>query len=382
MKLSHFKILALACCLGLLSLPRAGNAACGAVTSATLRYFADNLPTPYLNGVTLSAEQANSSNTMRSIFFSAAQIALLVPSPQLNVLAFQVDDSVCSVGAASGNGAGVSYELDIVYASGCSEQHVVANSACAQTRQSGIRGVTGLGWPSAPWWSNTYTVDSTWDVPFVADRCYCGSCVPGSCPGTNWGQLTGTAGIMWAGGGVSDFWNTTCNGRQLYRQVFEEGVSGCPASTMTYTVSPTPSVTPTATLTRTQTFTFSPTLTRSPTITSTVTPALALVKSSNVSQATIGDTITFCLAWSNDSGVIKVVNHWDTIPSTLTYVGCSNSCTKTGSVVSWSVNAAIGASGQACFWGKVNGYPWLPSPGAPLMAIERRRRYEALYLIF
>ena len=151
---------------------------------------------------------------------------------------------------------------------------------------------------------------------------------------------------------------------------------------MTYTFSPTITLTPTPTLTATPSFTFSPTLTRSPTITLTVTPQMALTKSANVSQATIGDTITFCLNWSNDSGGTKIVNSWDSIPATLTYLGCSNSCTKTGSVVAWSVNAAAGASGQVCFWGTVNGYPWLPNLEMPAMAIERRRRYEALYLYF
>ena len=129
--------------------------------------------------------------------------------------------------------------------------------------------------------------------------------------------------------------------------------------TFTLTITPSPSPTFTATPTRTLTNTPSPTPSASPTpvFTPTKTPLMPLTKTANVASATIGDTITFCIAWTNDSSATQTVHFWDTVSPYLTYVGCSNACTKTGNTVAWGVSAPSGASGQSCFWGTVSGYP-------------------------
>ena len=142
-----------------------------------------------------------------------------------------------------------------------------------------------------------------------------------------------------------------------------------PTNTITPSVSPTPTYTITATRTVTPTPTITPSATPSntpqatPSFTQTVaatrtnTPTMPLVKTSNVSQATIGDTITFCIAWTNNASSAQTVHFWDSVSPYLTYVGCSNSCTKTANAVAWSVSAAPGASGSSCFWGTVSAYP-------------------------
>ncbi len=143
--------------------------------------------------------------------------------------------------------------------------------------------------------------------------------------------------------------------------------SASPTATRSATMSATATATATlsATPSRTGTPSASPSISPSPTqsysptpaATPTMTPQMPLVKTANVGTATIGDTITFCIAWTNDSSAPQTVHFWDTVSAYLTYIGCSNSCTKTGSTVAWGVAAASGASGQSCFWGKVNGYP-------------------------
>jgi hypothetical protein len=139
--------------------------------------------------------------------------------------------------------------------------------------------------------------------------------------------------------------------------------SPSPAPTATgtpsFTVSPTPSNSPP--LTSTPTPTTSPnwtaTLTPALSATPTATPRMALVKSASVASASIGDTITFCLAWQNDSSAGQTMQIWDTVAATLTYLGCDHGCSQSGSLVSWSFASAANSSGSACFWAKVSGYP-------------------------
>jgi len=119
--------------------------------------------------------------------------------------------------------------------------------------------------------------------------------------------------------------------------------------TPTYTASPTPSITPSVTITLTPQATF------------TVTPLMQLTKTSNVAVATIGDTVTYCLNWKNDATAAEVMLIWDTVPAYLTYLGCNSGCSVAGTLVSWNLGSqASGASGQVCFWGTVNSYPYLP----------------------
>lgn len=103
----------------------------------------------------------------------------------------------------------------------------------------------------------------------------------------------------------------------------------------------------------TPTPTASPSATPSP----TPTPAMALVKTVNVAQATIGDTITYCLAWSNGSNSTVPYRIWDSVPSVISYQGCSLGCAVSAGVVSWNFSANAGTSGSLCFWGTVSGYP-------------------------
>lgn len=136
--------------------------------------------------------------------------------------------------------------------------------------------------------------------------------------------------------------------------------------------------TPTPTYTPSYTFTASPTV--SPTVSQTVTPRMGLTKTSNLATASIGDTLTFCLQWSNDASATTPINIWDSVSTYVTYLGCSNTCTKTAQTVAWTFNAASGASGSVCFWGTVNGYPWWPHWTDQVLAIRPRDGLRELFL--
>ena len=110
---------------------------------------------------------------------------------------------------------------------------------------------------------------------------------------------------------------------------------------------------------------------------------MPLAKSVNTGGATIGDTVTYCLTWNNNSGTPQTFNVWDTVPSLITYMNCISACVKTGNVVSWSVVAAApGSSGTFCFWGTVNGYPLLVEPMENAVALRRRDSASDLFLAF
>jgi uncharacterized repeat protein (TIGR01451 family) len=114
------------------------------------------------------------------------------------------------------------------------------------------------------------------------------------------------------------------------------GISGCVAPT------PTPTVTPTVT----------------PVLTATPTPRMALLKTVNVSQAVLGDTITYCLDWSNDSSAPQTIVFWDTLDPVLTYLGGSPAPSQSGQTLTWNLGPqAPGNAGQACFWVRVDAYP-------------------------
>jgi hypothetical protein len=128
--------------------------------------------------------------------------------------------------------------------------------------------------------------------------------------------------------------------------------------------------TPTATMTSTAT----------PTATPSITPAMPLLKTVNVSAAILGDTVTFCINWTNDSTSVRTFNVWDSISTYISYLGCISGCAKTGQVVSWTVTSANpGDTGTFCFWGTLNGFPWLPGGEAPGAAPKRRETLLALY---
>ena len=121
----------------------------------------------------------------------------------------------------------------------------------------------------------------------------------------------------------------------------------------------------------------------SPTPTTTPTPAMQLVKSMSVAGAALGDTVTYCLAWTNNAAAAQTFDVWDTISTYISYLGCISGCAKAGNVVSWTiVGAAPGASGSVCFWGTVNGYPWHLEPLEDALALRPRGADEALYFAF
>jgi uncharacterized repeat protein (TIGR01451 family) len=93
----------------------------------------------------------------------------------------------------------------------------------------------------------------------------------------------------------------------------------------------------------------------------TATPVMALTKTSNVSVASIGNTVTYCIAYQNGSTGTVTMNLWDTISAYLTYVGSSPAGTVSGSLIKWSVaGVTAGGSGSVCFWATVNGFPFAP----------------------
>jgi uncharacterized repeat protein (TIGR01451 family) len=168
-------------------------------------------------------------------------------------------------------------------------------------------------------------------------------------------------------------------------ELMPAGATGTPTThtpTHTPTRTHTPVHSPTRTATRTATPTRTPTVTVTRTFTPgpTATPAFPLVKSSAQTQVTIGETLTFCIRWTNDSSAARSNVIWDTVSAFLTYVGCSDSCTQSGGLVSWTISSlGAGQSVDRCFWGTVNGYPWGPGwpwGDATLMAGAPPRRPE------
>ncbi len=94
----------------------------------------------------------------------------------------------------------------------------------------------------------------------------------------------------------------------------------------------------TSTITPTFTVTVTPTYTNTPV--PTPTPKMALTKTSSVGTATIGDTITFCFNWSNDSSGTVTMDIWDTVSSFLTYQSCNTGCTHARSLVHWTFSSS------------------------------------------
>jgi uncharacterized repeat protein (TIGR01451 family) len=85
--------------------------------------------------------------------------------------------------------------------------------------------------------------------------------------------------------------------------------------------------------------------------------SLPLVKSSNVSSATVGKTITFCIAWTNNSSGALTRTFYDQLAAQLTYAGGESGCSAAGQLVTCSFATSAGASGNKCFWAVVNAAP-------------------------
>jgi len=88
---------------------------------------------------------------------------------------------------------------------------------------------------------------------------------------------------------------------------------------------------------------------------------MALSKSANVSTAVFGSTITFTLAYTNDSAAMVNITITDSVPATLTFMGADKGGSYSAGVVTWTIsNVPSYGTGTVNMWGTVSGYPMLP----------------------
>jgi uncharacterized repeat protein (TIGR01451 family) len=98
---------------------------------------------------------------------------------------------------------------------------------------------------------------------------------------------------------------------------------------------------------------------------------MGLVKSANVSTAMFGSTITFTLAYSNDSAGTVNITLTDSVPATLTFMGADNGGAYSAGVVTWTIsNVPSYGTGTVNMWGTVSGYPLLPGYTGRYFAIS------------
>jgi uncharacterized repeat protein (TIGR01451 family) len=90
-------------------------------------------------------------------------------------------------------------------------------------------------------------------------------------------------------------------------------------------------------------------------------PSLNLAKSSNTTWAYVGDTITYCLTYTNASSNDMTTDLWDTVPGNMMFYGCTNSCDTQAygynNVVHWNLTIGAGQYGTVCFYARVTDYP-------------------------
>lgn len=110
------------------------------------------------------------------------------------------------------------------------------------------------------------------------------------------------------------------------------------------------------------------------------TPGLLVHKSADVTYAYIGDTITYCLTYTNSTTSDMDTDIWDTVPANTLYLGCTNGCDIVvdggNNIVHWFTTVGAGYSGTVCFWVKVTGYPYFPA-GKEYIASLRQREMES-----
>ncbi len=90
-------------------------------------------------------------------------------------------------------------------------------------------------------------------------------------------------------------------------------------------------------------------------------PSLMISKSANVNAAYLGDTITYCITYTNSSTTEdKETDIWDTIPGNMVFSGCNNSCDVQAfgiySLVHWYIAVPPGAYGTMCFYARITDY--------------------------
>ncbi|PKL90837.1 MAG: hypothetical protein CVV21_10605 [Candidatus Goldiibacteriota bacterium HGW-Goldbacteria-1] len=135
--------------------------------------------------------------------------------------------------------------------------------------------------------------------------------------------------------------------------------------TSTYTFTNTHTATDTATHTATSTETF----TATDTATATHTPydRVSLHKSVSQTEALIGDTLQYCITFTNVGAVVTDLVIWDTIPYEVDFLFCQGSVCSTypatvnglpTTVVQWEINGIeVGVSGSVCFLVRVARFP-------------------------
>jgi|GEM_PF-6965881 len=138
--------------------------------------------------------------------------------------------------------------------------------------------------------------------------------------------------------------------------------------TNTQTYTNTASHTFTETHTQTVTDTPSSTATQSHTPTQTETPILrfGLQKSINAHEFVIGDTVQYCITFTNEGIVVSDLHIWDTIPYELDFLFATGTYnTQTVSVngynhtmVYWTLPSVVpGDTGSVCIWARVARFP-------------------------
>ncbi len=89
-------------------------------------------------------------------------------------------------------------------------------------------------------------------------------------------------------------------------------------------------------------------------------PSLQISKSANVSAAYLGDTVTYCITYTNNSTDDKDTDIWDTVPGNMVFSGCDNSCDTQAygiyNVVHWYIALPPGAYGTVCFYARITDY--------------------------
>ena len=98
--------------------------------------------------------------------------------------------------------------------------------------------------------------------------------------------------------------------------------------------------------------------TPTPTVTVTVTPSMALTKTVDKPIATIGETLTFCFFWINDSAESKNMVIIDRLSDGLIYINSTPTASVNGQMIMWDLGSVTPYSnGFICFEAKVGEYP-------------------------
>ncbi|MBN2754344.1 MAG: DUF11 domain-containing protein [Candidatus Goldbacteria bacterium] len=89
---------------------------------------------------------------------------------------------------------------------------------------------------------------------------------------------------------------------------------------------------------------------------------IPMIKSANPIKGTFGDTITFCIEYTNANSEAVSFNIWDTVPYAMDYVSCDSGCGVNYygdiKVVYWVyTQLASGATGTVCFSAVIARYP-------------------------